>query len=132
MNTIEADTVLEILSGYWPTPALTDEEVKAWYAELCGSHIKITTEEAGKVIAIWARSGEEWRLRPGQIVAEAQALRRRRVLDRPVALPEPVGGADYEQVRADALAQCRVAIDAGAASVAAERACRRSKVGSPP
>ncbi|HXN60013.1 MAG TPA: hypothetical protein VN886_06125 [Acidimicrobiales bacterium] len=89
MNTTEADTVLEILSGYWPTPALTDEEVKAWYNELCRSYLKITTEEAGKIIAASARSGETFRLRPGQIVAEVQALRRRRALDCPPALPSP-------------------------------------------
>jgi len=88
VNVDEADAVLEILSGYWPTPALSDEECKAWYSELCGSYIKIKTEEAGTVIAAWARSGEEWRLRPGQIVAEIQALRRKRALDRPLpALP---------------------------------------------
>ena len=87
MNTTEADTVLEILSGYWPTPALTDEEIKAWYVELCGP-LKITTEEASKVIAAQARSGQEWRMRPGQIVIEVQQLRRRRALDRPLpALP---------------------------------------------
>ena len=91
MNNTEIDTVLEILSGYWPTPALTDEECKAWYAELRGP-LKITTEEAGKVIAGWARSGAEWRLRPGQIVSEVQALRRKRALDRP--LPELPSGAE--------------------------------------
>ena len=103
MNTTEADTVLEILSGYWPTPALTDEEVKAWYAELCGSHMRITTEEAGKVIAAWARSGEEWRLRPGQIVAEVQALRRKRALA--VRLPALPSG-----MSSSAASNCRLGL----------------------
>ena len=127
MNTTEADTVLEILSGYWPTPALTDEEVKAWYAELCGSHMRITTEEAGKVIAAWARSGEEWRLRPGQIVAEVQALRRKRALDRPLpALPsgdELLSGLELSA----RIAELRSAIDAGRAALAARRDAARKK-----
>ena len=50
MNVTEADTVLEVLSGYWPTPALTEEEAKAWGTELCG-RMRITPEEAAKVIS---------------------------------------------------------------------------------
>jgi hypothetical protein len=97
MNTNDADTVMEILSGYWPTPDLTDEEVRAWYSELCG-YLKITAEEAGKVIATWARSGETFRLRPGQIVAEVQALRRRRALERPALMASPQYRDDHDQV----------------------------------
>ena len=55
MNVTEADTVLEVLSGYWPTPALTEEEAKAWGTELCG-RVRITTEEAAKVIHEWLAS----------------------------------------------------------------------------
>ena len=114
MNVPEADTVLEVLSGYWPTPALTDEECMAWVTELCG-RMRITAEEAAKVITHWARSGETFRMRPGQIVAEVQALRRRRTFDRPVAeLVEAFEIAEnHDEIREKTIADCRVAIEAG-------------------
>jgi len=124
MNYDEADTVMEILSGYWPTPALTEEEVKAWINELCSNHMRITTEEAGKVIAAWARSGETFRLRPGQIVAEVQALRRRRAFDRPVLMPAPVFADDHDQVWDKTLAECRRACEQGRQHLAALRGQR--------
>jgi hypothetical protein len=114
VNMDEADTILEILSGYWPTPALTDEEVKAWLNELCGRHMRITSEEAGRVIAGFARTGSTFRLRPGQIVSEVQALRRRRALDRPVPALQSAAdfGPDHDEVRRQTLARCRAVLAA--------------------
>jgi hypothetical protein len=125
MNATEAHTVLEVLSGYWPTPALTEEEVKAWVTELCGRQ-KITTEEAAKVITAWARSGETFRLRPGQIVAEIQALRRRRAFDRPNAelVPAFEIAENHDEIRENTLASCRVAIESGRKSLASRQAGR--------
>ena len=126
MNTSEAETVLEVLSGYWPTPALTEEEVKAWVTELCG-HMKITTEEAAKVIHAWSRSGETFRLRPGQIVAEVQALRRRRAFDRPIAelVPAFEIAENHDEIRENTLAACRVAIAEGTKALALRQHARR-------
>jgi hypothetical protein len=126
MNVTEADTVLEVLSGYWPTPALTEEELKVWVTELCG-RMRITFEEAAKVITAWARSGETFRLRPGQIVAEVQALRRRRAFDRPIAelVPAFEIAENHDEIRENTIAACRVAIAEGSKAMAQRQHERR-------
>ena len=65
-------------------------------------------------------------MRPGQIVPMIQALRRKRRLDRPVAQIEPaqIFAGDYDEIRAQTIADCRAAIADGAAALAAGRARR--------
>jgi hypothetical protein len=61
-----------------------------------------------------------------------QALRRKRRLDRPIAEIEPaqIFAGNYDEVRAQSIADCRAAIDAGRAALAADRSRRRAEVGS--
>jgi hypothetical protein len=72
--------ILTMLAGFWPSPAMTPEEVMAWAAELIG-HLRITPEEASTVLRQFAEGGTDdskFRPRAGQIVAWVQALRRKR------------------------------------------------------
>lgn len=82
MNDVDVDPVLGRLNGYWATPEMTVEETLAWTETLTGP-ARITAGEAVTVIRAEAESGREWRLRPGEIVALVQALRRRRALENP-------------------------------------------------
>jgi hypothetical protein len=135
VRTDEVKPIMAMLSGFWPTPLMTPEEVLAWVAELTSRQMGVTTDEAQVVLRQLAEAGIEeskFRPRPGQIVPMVQALRRRRALDRPVAAIEPaeIFTGNYDEIRAQTIADCRASIDAGAASVAARRARRRSKVSS--
>lgn len=117
MTASEARAVLAAISGYWPTPAVTEEEAAAWLRELA-SPLRITHEEAQTVIDDQARHGEVHRLRPGQLVAEVQALRRyRRLMTPQPALPRSdddfVESEDHDEIRIQTIAECRVAIAEG-------------------
>jgi hypothetical protein len=79
MNAEQAFTITEALTGYWPTPAMEAEEVKAWLMELTGDR-NITPNEAAMVIRLEAENGAEWRMRPGQIVSLVQHHRRQEAL----------------------------------------------------
>jgi len=70
-------SVLAMLSGYWPTPAMSEEEVVAWTQELCGSYL-MTYAEVREVID--AEKIREWRPRPGELVSLVQRRRRHEAL----------------------------------------------------
>jgi hypothetical protein len=127
MTATEARAILAAISGYWPTPAITEEEAAAWLRELA-SPMRITSEEARTVIDDRARAGVEFRLRPGQLVSEVQALRRYRRLMTPLpALPAPsfVESEDHDEIRAQTLAQWRAAVADGPRLLAERRARNR-------
>ena len=74
---------LVMLAGFWPSPAMTPEEVMAWSAELTG-RLRITPEEASTVLRVFAEGGTDdskFRPRAGQIIPMVQALRRKRALE---------------------------------------------------
>jgi len=129
VRTDEVKPVMAMLSGFWPTPLLTPEEVLAWVAELTSRQMGVTTDEAQVVLRQLAEAGIEeskYRPRPGQIVPMVQALRRKRALDRPVAAlnPAEIFTGNYDEIRAQTIADCRASIDAGATALAAGRARR--------
>jgi hypothetical protein len=107
---------LIMLAGFWPSPAMTPEEVMAWSAELTG-RLRITPEEASTVLRQFAESGTDdskFRPRAGQIIPMVQALRRKRatevssraLIEAPIVQSDPV-------TFADGIAACRAAIAAG-------------------
>ena len=97
MTSDEVRPIVALLAGYWPTPAITAEEALAYAVELTAVPMRIKSEEATTVVARAARSGETFRIRPGQITEAVQALRRRRGLYRPALAPVPVvhDGPEY-------------------------------------
>ncbi len=95
MQTDQVRRTLAAMAGYWPTPALRDEEVVAWTTELTGP-IGISAGEALKVIR--AEGGRQWRPRPGEFVELIQHYRRQETLRRPKpALPsaERIASKEY-------------------------------------
>lgn len=72
--------ILAMIAGYWPTPALTTEEVSAWTTELVSTS-RISAEEARTVIINFAETGAVYRPRPGQLLGLVQSLRRKRAFD---------------------------------------------------
>ena len=88
--------------------------------------MKITTEEAVKVITRCARSGETFRMRPGQIVAEVQALRRRRAFDRPIANSSSFEIAEnHDEIREKTIADAELRSKPGHKALAQRQAERR-------
>jgi len=77
MTTDQIRSILAMLSGYWPTPSMSEEEVVAWTRELCGPY-PIGYVEAQTVID--EQKTREWRPRPGETVSLVQGLRRREAL----------------------------------------------------
>ena len=80
MTTDQVRAVLATMAGYWPTPAMTEEEVIAYTVELTGP-ARITAVEAGRVIK--AESGRQWRPRAGEFVGLVQHYRRADALRNP-------------------------------------------------
>jgi hypothetical protein len=76
----EARRALTVISGYWGTPVLTEEEVVAFTTELTGP-ARISYVEVVQVVR--AEAGRQWRPRPGELVALVQHYRRRRAIDHP-------------------------------------------------
>lgn len=94
MDDAEIDPILVRLAGYWPTPALTPEEVAAWTETLNGPS-KLTAEEVTTLLKTEAATGREWRPRAGEMIALVQGLRRQRILEKPLAerdLSDPAPG----------------------------------------
>jgi len=56
VRTDEIKPIMAMLAGFWPTPQLAPEEVLAWVAELTDRHMRITTDEAQRVLRQLARS----------------------------------------------------------------------------
>ena len=93
---------LIILAGFWPSPAMTPEEVMAWSAELTG-RLRITPEEASTVLRQFAESGTDdskFRPRAGQIISMVQALRRKRAAE--VSSRALIEAPTVHQIRRDA------------------------------
>jgi hypothetical protein len=99
MNANAANTVIARLAGYWPTPAMTDEEALAWVEVLTSpdpfgtgrrGDRSITLDEARRWLS--RRLGDQFRPRPGQLVEWVRAERRsaQRVLTPPRPAPEVV------------------------------------------
>lgn len=126
MNGEHLRSTMALIAGFWPTPALTEEEILSWSVELT-SRMKISSEEATTALKSFAESGldeAKFRPRPGQIVSMVQALRRKRASERPaVGALEPVTfGPDHEDVRESAIAAMRSAIGSGRKTQAQRRA----------
>ena len=106
MNATQADGLIAMLSGYWPSPALSDDEGAAWMVTLTRG-ARFTVDEARSVLVACAENGDKWRPRAGEFVAMVQHQRRQRALRTPQgALPsgEKVAGKD-DHLRG--LAECR-------------------------
>lgn len=76
MNAEHAEQIVRRMMGYWPTPAISDEEAVAWVQELTNPALAVTPTEALSVIRKASYAGEPHRPRPGQLVAAVQAERR--------------------------------------------------------
>ena len=89
----EARTVVLMLAGYWPTPAVTEEEAVAWVRELGSASMRIAPQEARTTIDDMVHAGGRFRPRPGKVVAAVHTLRRyNRLMTPQPALPAaPVG-----------------------------------------
>jgi hypothetical protein len=122
---------LVMLAGFWPSPAMTPEEVMAWSAELTG-HLRITPEEASTVLRQFAESGTDdskFRPRAGQIIAMVQGLRRRRadeassraILEAPIFRSDPA-------TFAEGMAALRRAVAAGQLEQEQRRTQRRARM----
>jgi hypothetical protein len=77
MNADQVERILAVISGYWATPFVTNEEAIAYTTELTGP-AKITYFEAMDVIK--AESGRMWRPRPGELVQLVRHYRRQDAL----------------------------------------------------
>lgn len=104
MTRQEAKAVLRAISGYWPTPAMTKEEVTVFFGELEGPY---TLFEARAVIRAEAKGGRIWRPRPGELVELIFQYRRQVALRQPhAALPSGERRSD-RQASLEAIAACR-------------------------
>ena len=81
MTAEEAFGIVEAISGYWPTPSMEPEEVKAWVTELAGP-ANITYGEAGMVTR--SEGGRQWRPRPGEFAELVRHYRRQEALRIPL------------------------------------------------
>ena len=109
-------SVLAALAGYWPTPALTEEEVIAWTTELAGGY-KTDRPEVMRVIQ--SEASRQWRPRPGEMVELIQHYRRQDALRQPrPALTE--GGWCSIDRNLEGIAHCRELLTAGRAARGAE------------
>lgn len=124
---------LVMLAGFWPSPAMTPEEVMAWSAELTG-HLRITPEEASTVLRQFAECGTDdskFRPRAGQIVAIVQALRRKRAVNiSSRALIEAPNVQSDPVTFANGMAALRRAVAAGQHEQERRRTQRRARAGS--
>ena len=73
MTRDEIRTVLATISGYWPTPTMSTEEVIAWTSELSGRY-RMTYAEVREVID--TEKSRDWRPRAGELIGLVQAHRR--------------------------------------------------------
>lgn len=78
MNADRAQQVVRWVSGYWPSPAISDEEAVAWVEELTNPSVNIQPDEALSVLRRCSYAGQVHRPRPGQVIAAVQAERRAR------------------------------------------------------
>ncbi len=110
MSADQVRQVLLALAGYWPSPALSDEETVAYTTELLGP-ARITYDEA--MATIKDEAGREWRPRPGVFVALVRHYRRQAALRRPKpALPSGARVASRE-VSIAQVARCRELLATG-------------------
>jgi hypothetical protein len=105
MRSTEAKSMLALLSGYWPTPALTEDEARVWMMTLTAS--TVSKEEARSVIVGCANHGDKWRPRAGEFVAMVQSRRRQRDLRE--SRPTLPSGEKFagKNAQLEALADCR-------------------------
>lgn len=76
MNADHAEQIVRRMIGYWPTPAISDEEAVAWVEELTKPDLGITPTEALAVLRRASYGADPHRPRPGQLVAAVLAERR--------------------------------------------------------
>ena len=74
MKPTQAREVLAKLNGYWPTPAMTDEETEVWLDVLTDTQRHIRFEDATGLLSRLS-SSEQFRPRPGSFSALARAQR---------------------------------------------------------
>ena len=80
MNADEAFAIVEMICGYWPTPAMEAEEVKAFITELAVAG-RTTYDEARSVVR--AEAGRQWRPRP-ELIDLVWQYRRQEALRNPL------------------------------------------------
>lgn len=76
MTANQAQEVVIRLSGFWPSPPITDPEAIAWAEELTKPELAITATEALGVLRKASYSGQTYRPRPGEVVAAVLSERR--------------------------------------------------------
>lgn len=69
MRPIEVSQVIRLVSGYWPHPSMTDDEIRVWTMKLSDCDSKL----AVKIIESFATSGRDFRPTAGQFVSEYTA-----------------------------------------------------------
>lgn len=66
MDTEEVDMLIRFVAGSWPTPDLSDDEIKVWMKAL----LPLDFEGAAETLDLISKSGERFRPTAGQLVAE--------------------------------------------------------------
>jgi hypothetical protein len=74
MQENEIEFVLRLLSGYWPSPALSQDEIDVWMRQLAQCE---DVQLATQIIDGLARTGRDFRPNAGQFAAEYTARRPR-------------------------------------------------------
>ena len=108
MNPQDVRKILAMIAGYWPTPALSEEEIIALTTELVGPS-RLTCEEVVAVIS--AEKGRQWRPRPGELVGMVRHYRGQKALRERRPELEADSPATPEQTLA-AIAECRAILTA--------------------
>ncbi len=119
MTIEEAFAIVDAVSGYWPTPAMEPEEVKAWVTVLAGL-ARISFDEASNVIS--AESARTWRPRPGQFVELVGHYRRQEALRNPRMALDVGGRICTREENLTNLAALQELLNPGAADQEAEEA----------
>lgn len=93
MNTQDANTILAVLAGYWPSPPIYDEEAVAWVEVLTDPKTEVSMFEARAWIS--RQYGDDHRPRPARLAEWVKSERRAsanryRELEPPPLPPEVV------------------------------------------
>jgi len=98
MTNTEARDFLEVLIGYWPSPALTDEEAKTWRTVLTKelAHTRLVDQRGRPVdtsitfteARVWLSRNLQREWRPTPNLLEVWVRAERRASTAPAGLPE--------------------------------------------
>jgi len=77
VNVEESNVVVAMVEGFWPTPAMAEAEVVAWFGSLGEPDMR--PGDVQVILRRMARSGRAHRPRIGEVVAAVDAERRHRM-----------------------------------------------------